>query len=54
MTEEQGKEFEAITRPVIAWLNNNCHPHVPVLIDPTSAVLYEGTIGYTTEAYTKD
>lgn len=45
MTEQQRQEFEAVTRPVIEWLNANCHPHVTVVIEPTSAVLSEGTIG---------
>ena len=54
MTEEQRKEFEALTRPVIEWLNANCHPHATVVIEPTSAVLSEGTIAYTTHDYLRD
>lgn len=48
------EEFEEITKPVIEWLCNNCHPHVAVVIDPTSAVLYEGEIGFTTHEYVRD
>ena len=44
MTEQQRQEFEAVTRPVIEWLNVNCHPHVTVVIEPTKAELSEGTI----------
>ena len=54
MTEEQQQEFEAITRPVIEWLNANCHPHVSVAIDPTRAVLSEGMVAYTTLDYLRD
>lgn len=54
MTEQQLQEFEAITRPVIEWLNANCHPHVTVTIDPTRAVLSEGTFAYTTLDYLRD
>ena len=54
MTEQQKQEFEMRTRPVIKWLNDNCHPHVMVVIDPTSAVLSEGTIAYTTEDFLHD
>lgn len=54
MTEEQRQAFEAITRPVIEWLNANCHPHVTVVITPTSAELREGTIAYTTTDYVRD
>jgi hypothetical protein len=54
MTEQQKKEFEALTRPVIEWLNKNCNPHVVVLIEPTSAVLYSGEVAYTTHEYVRD
>ena len=54
MTEEQKQQFEVVTRPVIEWLNANCHPHVAVIIDPTSAVLYEGEVAYTTYDYLRD
>ena len=54
MTNEQQQEFEAITRPVIEWLNANCHPHVTVLIEPTGAMLSEGIIAYTTHDYPRD
>lgn len=54
MTDQQRKEFEEVTRPVIEWLNANCHPHATVVIEPTSAVLSEGTIAYTTTEYLRD
>jgi len=40
--KKQQEEFEALTRPVIEWLNNNCHPHVSVIVTPTNAELLEG------------
>ena len=54
MNDEKRKEFEAVTRPVIEWLCNNCHPHVAVIIEPTSAVLYEGQIAHNTYDFVKD
>lgn len=42
LNEQQRNEFEAVTRPVIEWLNNNCHPHVSVIVTPTNAELLEG------------
>lgn len=54
MDDPKRQEFEAVTRPVIAWLNANCHPHVAVVIEPTSAVLYEGEVAYTTLEYLRD
>lgn len=54
MTDQQRQEFEAVTRPVIEWLNANCHPHVTVVIEPTGAMLSEGIIAYTTNDYLRD
>lgn len=54
MTEQQRLEFESITRPVIEWVNNNCHPHVTVIIDSTSSELSEGITVYTTKDYIRD
>lgn len=54
MTEQQQKEFEKVTRPVIKWLCDNGHPHMTIFINPISAALYEGEIAYTTEDYLKD
>lgn len=51
---DKNAEFEAITRPVIEWLNANYHPHVTVIISPISAVLSEGSIAYTTHDYVRD
>ena len=54
MTDQQRQEFEAVTRPVIEWLNANCQPHVTVVIEPTGAMLSEGIIAYTTNDYLRD
>lgn len=40
------QSFEEVTRPVIEWLNANCHPHHVVVIEHTGAVLYEGAESY--------
>jgi len=54
MTEQQRTEFEAITRPVIEWLNKNCHPHVTVVVTTTHAELLEGLCAFTTTDYVRD
>nr|DAG81890.1 MAG TPA: hypothetical protein [Caudoviricetes sp.] len=46
--------FEAVTKPVIQWLNENSNPHAIILIDPTGATLHTGEIGYQTEEFLKD
>lgn len=48
------QSFENITRPVIQWLNDNSNPHAIIHIDPTSATLHTGEIGYSTEEFLKD
>ncbi|MDE2097545.1 MAG: hypothetical protein KGL39_09890 [Patescibacteria group bacterium] len=45
---------EAVSRPVIEWLNKNFHPHVIVVINQTSAELSEGVIAFTTHEYLRD
>ena len=41
-------KFEELARPMIKYLCENYHPHVSMIITPTSAELLEGlkTIGY--------
>lgn len=38
----KAEEFEALARPLIKWLCENCHPHVSVIVTPTNAELLEG------------
>ena len=42
LTEEQREDFFEIVKPVMKWLNDNCHPHVEITIDPIHAELKEG------------
>lgn len=43
MTSEQRAEFEALSRPLIKWLCENCHPHHTIIITSTDAELLEGS-----------
>ena len=54
MTIQQIEEFEAVTRPVIAWLNANCHPNATAVIENVRATLHESVCGYTTFEYVRD
>ena len=54
ITEQQRESFEAVTRPVIEWLNANCHPHVTVIIETSRAELHEGVYAYPTTDYLRD
>jgi len=54
LSKNQEKEFENLARPIIEWLNLNCHPHITVIICSTRAELSEGIMGFTTFDYLKD
>ena len=41
-TDEQKKELEALTKPLMQWLNDNCHPHVKAIVDNRYSVILEG------------
>lgn len=50
LTEEQEKSFQEAILPILKWLNENCHPHVSVIVTPTDAELLEGiAVARTTE-----
>lgn len=48
---QQQQEFEALTRPVIEWLNKNWNPHVAVIVSTTHATLFTGKISHYTTDY---
>ncbi len=54
LKEENRKEFERVAKPLIQWLNENCHPHVTVMVDCGSAQLFEGVCNIVTEEFIKD
>ena len=51
---KQRKEFEEVVRPLIKWLNDNCHPHITVVADYSSAKLSEAAFSFRTEDYWKN
>lgn len=54
LTKEQLQSFEQAAKPLMQWLCENCHPHVSVHVDPTSAQLSEGTATVRTHEFVKD
>ena len=54
LTEEQRKELEQKVKPVMEWLCKNCHPHVTVIIEPTTAELVEGIATVVTDEFVQD
>ena len=46
--------FEAASKPLIKWLNENANPHASVIVDCTQAVLLTGEISFITKEFLKD
>ena len=54
LNKQQQIEFETVARPLIEWLNKNCHPHVAVIVKPGSVELTEGVYFCPIEDYILD
>lgn len=46
--------FDDAVRPAIKWISENHHPHTKIIIDSTSAELFEGLKNYLTDEFLKD
>lgn len=54
LNEEEREYFREAARPLIKFLNDNCHPHVSVIVDCRSAELFEGICHIVVEDYLHD
>lgn len=54
LTKCQRKEFEEAAKPLIEFLNNNCHPHVTVIVETNRAELSEGVCAFVCNDYIKN
>lgn len=54
LSEEQRAELLEVAKPLIEWLNNNCHPHCEVTVTPISAELVECVANVRTDEFVKD
>lgn len=46
--------FEAVCRPLIKWLTDNCHPHTTAIVTSVGAELVEGVRAFATDDYLRD
>lgn len=51
---EKSEQFAALAKPLMKWLNENCHPHTTIIIEQTSAEVLEGSIAFTTDEFLVD
>lgn len=42
LTKEQLVSLEAVAKPLMRWLNDNCHPHITAIVDSSRAEIVEG------------
>jgi hypothetical protein len=54
LNEAQRKELEELSRPLLAWINDNLHPHVLVILEPDRVQLFEGVCSTPIKDYIKD
>lgn len=54
MDNDKRKEFEALAKPLIKFLNDNWHPHTKIIIDSTTAEIVTGEMSIYTEEFLKD
>lgn len=54
LTEKQQGELLKVSKPLIKWLNDNCHPHVIALVEPGRVELTEGVCMQLTDEFIKD
>jgi len=51
--EQQTKMLET-AKPIIRWLNENCHPHCEIRVSQNSVELVEGVAMELTDEFLKD
>jgi hypothetical protein len=54
ITEEQQREILEAAKPLIRWLNDNCHPHCMAIVDLTSIELVEAVARNQTDEFLHD
>ena len=54
LKEKQAAEMLEAARPLIRWMNENCHPQYTALVDCVRVELLEGVAIEKTEDYLKD
>lgn len=51
---EHVKSFEESAKPLIAWLNENKHPHSYVIVRTNGAEVVEGVLAISTDEFIED
>jgi hypothetical protein len=51
LTVEQMEKMLEAAKPLIKWMNKNCHPHCECIVDCTTVRIVEGLAVMKTEEY---
>ena len=54
ITKKQMNEMLEMAKPLIKWINENCHPHCECIVDMTTVKLVEGVAANKTDEFIKD
>jgi len=54
ITKEQTKEMLDAARPLLKWINENCHPHHTILVTTTTVEVVEGIALESTNEFLRD
>ena len=54
LNKDQFDELLEVSRPLIKWINENCHPHCSAMVDCSRVELVEGVATNSTEEFIKD
>ena len=54
LTNKQFDQMLEAAKPLIKWMNDNCHPHCTARVDQVSVELTEGVATNRTEEFLKD
>lgn len=54
LNDQQRKELLEAAKPLIQWLNDNCHPHCSAHVDQNTVELSEGIANIQTDEFIKD
>ncbi len=54
LTEIQRANMREAAKPLVKWLNENCNPHVKVIVNPCGAEVLEGLTSVAIEEFWKD
>jgi hypothetical protein len=54
LTEEQSEEMLEAAKPLMKWLNQNCHPHCTAHVDQDTVELTEAVAKNRTDEFLRD